>query len=160
MGVSNARGQAERLQKFRRPVPRARIGHLRGGRNGVFRPLFPREKIGQKIRHKQQRPRLLQGYVAVAAQGQQLVERIERHERQPRMREYLLPGHHGIRRLRHPLGAPVAVMHRVSQQHAVSVQQSEVYAPGIQSDGRGRDARLRRLLQALRIWSYSRRISQ
>jgi hypothetical protein len=65
---------------------------------------------------------------------QQLIERVDLHKLDAGALEDLLTRHTPECLVKHPVGAPVAVVVRVGDQGAVAVEQGEVHAPGIQAD--------------------------
>jgi hypothetical protein len=79
---------------------------------------------------------------AARHQGQQLIERVDGRELNARPGEDLGAWHPFERRLHHPPGARVPIVHRIPEQPAVVPQQSEVHAPGIHADAGERAAGL------------------
>ena len=94
----------------------------------------PRQQPAEKVRHHQKRLGHVEQWRPGLAQSKELVNRVERQELQtgdlvdPFTRNLLTRG------LDHALGARIAVVHRIAQQHVTSPHQAEIHPPCVNTD--------------------------
>src|SRR5918992_1249348 len=122
-------GKAHLPQKAAGPTAGTRVAELGGAGGGELAGFLAGEPVAYEVGDQQQRLRRLEKRRTL--HRQKLVESVYRHELDARNPVYLLFGHPIKGSLLHVFGAGVAVVVGVGDQAAVTVQEGEVYAPGV-----------------------------
>jgi hypothetical protein len=106
-----------------------RVADLGGAGGGELAGFLAGKPVAYEVRDQEQRLRRLKKRRTLYRQ--KLVESVYRHELDARYPVYLLFGHPIKGPLLHAFGAGVAVVVGVEDHAAVTVQEGEVYAPGV-----------------------------
>ena len=125
--------KTQRLDRLPVPVLRGGVIEHGGRRLGVFRLLFARQEVAQKIGHKQQRFRVCKRRVVLQLAAVELIDGVEVHRRDARAGKERrkingLPDGLHIRIDR------VSVRTGIGEQVAVLVEQAVVHAPSVDAD--------------------------
>ena len=125
--------QAQRVDRLPVPVLRGGVIEHGGRRHGVFRLLFARQEVAQKIGHEQKRLRRLQCRVVLQLAAVELIDGVEIHGRDARAGKERrkingLPDGLHIRIDR------VSIRTGIGEQVAVLVEQAVVHAPSVDAD--------------------------
>ena len=111
-----------------------RIKHLRGGRDGVFVFRNAREKIIQKVGHKQKSFCVFKHVIFVVFCVNKLIKRVEIKDLDTCFFVNFLCTHCVERLFLTDCIARVAVMHGIGKKRAVFVQKAVVNTPSVDSD--------------------------
>ena len=140
-GVDNLRedigGNLELPQQRQGPLPRPGVETLAGRGIGEFADLAPRQQPVEQVGHHQEPLGLCEQPGVLLPHGNQLIQRVDRHELQPGAGEDLGPGHAQPRLVHHPGGPTIAVVVGQPQQFFARPQQHIVDPPGVDPDRLG-----------------------
>ena len=125
---------AGRTQQLPVQLPRAGIHQLRGGEDRIFAHLFARKQVRQRVGHEEHMLGGRQRGAVLAVECVELVERIEIHHLNARLRIDAFARHRTEKLFRHSVGIGIAVGARKPQQIAVGIHAGEIDAPRIDAD--------------------------
>ena len=129
-----ARRHVELAEQVDRPLAPSRVHHLRRRRARVFRPQVAGEPVVQDVGNRSQLHRRVQQPRGGARRRDQLIERVEREELDPRDVVDARPRHAREDVLHDAVGPRVPVVVGIGQEVPVLPDQPVVAAPGVDAD--------------------------
>ena len=124
----------EPLEEVDRPRLRLRVEALARARVGQLARGDSAEPVVEEIGDQEQRLRCLERRILARGHGEELEDRVDRHQLDPGALVQLPRGDELEHPLHHPFDAPVAVVDRVLDEPPRPVEEREVHAPCVDAD--------------------------